>query len=70
MRKRRKIGERSGVPQHHLGSSRALRAIAVKQDRAGPPDGCGGIPGFHAALDALADPEHPEHAEVMAWLDG
>lgn len=37
---------------------------------AGPPDGCGGISGFYATLDAMADPEHPDHAEVMAWLDG
>ena len=36
---------------------------------AGPPEDCGGIPGFYGMLDAMADPEHPEHAEVMDWLD-
>lgn len=36
---------------------------------AGPPEDCGGIPGFYNMLGALADPEHPDHAEVMEWLD-
>jgi hypothetical protein len=36
---------------------------------AGPPEDCGGIPGFYNALDALADPEHPDHAEIVEWLD-
>jgi len=36
---------------------------------AGPPEDCGGIPGFYAMLDALADPKHPEHADVAEWLD-
>ncbi|HTW72948.1 MAG TPA: plasmid pRiA4b ORF-3 family protein [Acetobacteraceae bacterium] len=36
---------------------------------AGPPEDCGGIPGFYATLDALADPKHPEHADVVEWLD-
>lgn len=36
----------------------------------GPPEDCGGIPGFYNMLDAQADPEHPEHAEVTEYLDG
>jgi hypothetical protein len=35
---------------------------------AGPPEDCGGIPGFYAMLDALADPAHPDHAETVEWL--
>ncbi len=31
---------------------------------------CGGIPGFYTMLEAQADPEHPEHAEVAEYLDG
>jgi Plasmid pRiA4b ORF-3-like protein len=36
---------------------------------AGPPEDCGGIPGFYATLDAMADPKHPQHSEVMERLD-
>jgi len=42
----------------------------VAGERAAPPEDCGGIPGFYAALDALADPEHPDHAEMAEWYDG
>jgi len=37
---------------------------------AGPPEDCGGIPGFYGVLDVMADPEHPDHAEITEWLDG
>jgi len=39
-------------------------------ERNGPPEDCGGIPGFYATLDAAADPEHPDHAEAEERLDG
>lgn len=42
----------------------------VAGERAAPPEDCGGIPGFYAALEALADPSHPEHADIVDWLDG
>lgn len=42
----------------------------VAGERNGPPEDCGGIPGFYAMLDALADPKHPDHDEVAEWLDG
>ena len=35
-----------------------------------PPEDCGGIPGYYHMLDALADPEHPDHADVTEYLDG
>ena len=35
-----------------------------------PPEDCGGIPGYHAMLDVLADPRHPDHAQVAAYLEG
>ena len=35
----------------------------------GPPEDCGGIPGFYAALEALADSDHPDHNEVAEWLE-
>lgn len=34
-----------------------------------PPEDCGGIPGFYQLLDAIADPDHPNHADMVEWLD-
>ena len=34
-----------------------------------PPEDCGGIPGFHATLDAIADPANPSHAEAIEWFE-
>lgn len=36
----------------------------------GPPEDCGGLPGFYDKLDGLADPGHPDHAEIKRWLRG
>jgi hypothetical protein len=44
------------------------RFIAGERDC--PPEDCGGIPGFYEMLEARADPEHPDHADVSEWLDG
>ncbi|MBI3514190.1 MAG: plasmid pRiA4b ORF-3 family protein [Proteobacteria bacterium] len=35
----------------------------------GPPEDCGGIPGFYQMLDVIADPGHPDHAEIKEWSD-
>jgi hypothetical protein len=35
---------------------------------AAPPEDCGGIPGFYAQLDILADPDHPDHDDIKEWL--
>jgi hypothetical protein len=36
-------------------------------ERNGPPEDCGGIPGFYELLEALADPAHPSHAHLKEW---
>jgi hypothetical protein len=33
----------------------------------GPPEDCGGIPGFYEMLEVLADPAHPDHAFLKKW---
>ena len=38
-------------------------------ERNGPPEDCGGVPGFYDVLDARGDPDHPEHAGAVTWLD-
>lgn len=36
----------------------------------GPPEDCGGTPGFENFLEAVADPKHPDHAELIDWYAG
>jgi hypothetical protein len=33
-----------------------------------PPEDCGGPWGYKGLLQALADPKHPEHQDMMEWL--
>lgn len=37
--------------------------------RACPPEDCGGIPGYYRLLDILANQRHPEHREMLEWLE-
>ncbi len=42
----------------------------VAGERACPPEDCGGIPGFYAFVEAMADPGHPEHKDFAVWYGG
>jgi hypothetical protein len=37
--------------------------------RACPPESCGGTWGYEELVRKLADPSHPEHGELLEWLD-
>jgi hypothetical protein len=41
----------------------------VGGERNAPPEDCGGIPGFYDMLEALEDPDHPNHADAKEWAD-
>jgi Plasmid pRiA4b ORF-3-like protein len=36
--------------------------------RACPPEDCGGTGGYEQLIDALADPRHPDHDDLLHWL--
>jgi len=38
-------------------------------ERAGPPEDCGGIPGFYDLLAARNDPDDPDYAEAVEYLN-
>ncbi|MGE0825652.1 MAG: plasmid pRiA4b ORF-3 family protein [Candidatus Binatia bacterium] len=40
----------------------------ISGQRACPPEDCGGVWGYANLLEALQDPEHPEHEELSEWL--
>lgn len=37
-------------------------------ERACPPDDCGGWAGYANLLDAIKDPKHPDHEDLVEWL--
>ena len=34
-----------------------------------PPEACGGAPGYADFLDALKNPNHPQHEEIIDWIE-
>jgi hypothetical protein len=44
--------------------------VCVLAERACPPEDCGGVWGYAELLEALGNPKHPEHAEMLEWIGG
>ena len=44
--------------------------VCLMGKRACPPEDCGGIWGYASFLEAIRDPEHPEHDEMLEWVGG
>jgi Plasmid pRiA4b ORF-3-like protein len=42
----------------------------IAGERACPPEDCGGKWGYGNFLDAIKNPEHEEHKELMEWIGG
>lgn len=43
--------------------------LCLDGKRCCPPEDCGGVPGYLDFLVALKDPKHPDHAEIIDWID-
>ena len=41
--------------------------VCIEGERAGPPDTCGGVPGYEYLLEVLADPNHEEYRDMLEW---
>ena len=46
---------------------KAKYPVRLKDERAGPPDTCGGVPGYEYLLELLADPNHDEYPDMLEW---
>jgi hypothetical protein len=44
--------------------------ICLKGKRSCPPEDVGGLGGYGYFLQAIADPDHPEHDEYLEWVGG
>ncbi len=39
----------------------------ISAERACPPEDCGGPPGYEHYLEAIGDPNHPDHKDMIEW---
>jgi hypothetical protein len=44
--------------------------VLVDGARRAPPEDVGGVPGFMDFLEAITEPDHPDHAQVSEWAGG
>lgn len=53
-----------------LPEAAAQYPVCLAGKRACPPEDCGGIGGYAYFLDAIRDPQHEEHDELLEWIGG
>lgn len=42
--------------------------ICIAGKRACPPEDCGGVWGYASFLEAIQNPDHPEHDDMLEWV--
>jgi len=47
---------------------RKLYPVCTGGELHAPPDACGGIPGYYNLVDAIRDPKHERHEEMLDWV--
>ena len=47
-----------------------LYPLCIAGERAAPPDDVGSVTGYINFLEAIADPKHPEHQDMLTWIGG
>lgn len=52
------------------GSAALSRTTCVGGARACPPEDCGGVAGYQELVEAMANPQHERHTELIEWLGG
>jgi len=50
--------------------SKAKYPRCIKGKRACPPEDCGGPWGYQSFLEAISNPDHEEHEEMLEWVGG
>jgi hypothetical protein len=43
--------------------------VCLKGKRSAPPEDCGGIGGYSHVLKAIRNPKHPDHEDMLNWLE-
>ncbi|MGH8196452.1 MAG: plasmid pRiA4b ORF-3 family protein [Woeseiaceae bacterium] len=46
------------------------RVACIAGERKCPPEDCGGTWGYQTLLEAMAEPSHEQHDEMMRWIGG
>jgi hypothetical protein len=41
--------------------------VSLAGKRSRPPEDCGGISGYYELLEAIRDPKHPDHDDMLMW---
>ncbi|MFQ5434039.1 MAG: plasmid pRiA4b ORF-3 family protein [Anaerolineae bacterium] len=53
-----------------LADETAVYPRCLAGERACPPEDCGGVWGFETFLEAIRNPQHPEHDSYLEWIGG
>jgi len=44
--------------------------VCIEGKRACPPEDCGGVWGYSDFLEAIQNPDHPDHEDMREWIGG